>query len=70
MIEDNDKQTLWKLKARVNLLLYHFVSGFGWSEFVVVSMADSDHWTEPVNDWNDDFSDSFAETFLGSLFET
>ena len=33
-IEERDKEILWKLKAKAGLILYHLVSGYGWSEYV------------------------------------
>jgi hypothetical protein len=46
------------------------VSGFGWSEFVVVSMSENEYWKEPVTEWDDDFSDMVAENFADRLMGT
>jgi hypothetical protein len=57
VIEKRNKSTIWKLKQKALRIIYHLVSGFGWSEYVIFAWQQQlEGWEEGFTEWNDDLS--------------
>jgi hypothetical protein len=71
VIDSRNKHTLWKVKAKASLIVYHIISGYAWSEFVYLTIDNNPAFFNEINElleWDDDFSkEVLKEHFKGLL---